>query len=74
MKKITVNNLKIDSLLLSFINDEAIAGTGVNIKKFWDGFDKTVYELVPANKKLLEKRDQIQKKIDEWHLSKKWKI
>ena len=71
MKKITVNNLKVDSLLLSFINDEAIAGTGVNIKKFWDGFDKAVYELVPTNKKLLEKRNEIQKKIDEWHLSKK---
>ena len=35
---------------------------------------KTVHDLAPINKKLLEKRDEIQKKIDEWHLSKKGAI
>ena len=71
MKKTNVLNLKIDDRLIKFVNDEAIPGTGVNIKNFWDGFDKVVHELTPVNKKLLEKRDQIQKKIDQWHLSKK---
>ena len=69
MKKIAVNNLKIDSHLLSFVNDEVIPETGLDIKKFWQGFDKAVHELAPINKKLLNKRIEIQKKINEWHLS-----
>ena len=71
MKKTNDSNLKIDNRLLKFVNDEAIPDTGVNIKNFWDGLDKVAHELTPVNKKLLEKRDQIQKKIDQWHLSKK---
>ena len=71
MKKIAVNNLKVDNHLLNFINDEAIPHLGIDIKKFWDGFDKVVHELVPINRRLLKKRREIQKKISEWHLSKK---
>ena len=71
MKKITVNALKIDDNLLNFINNEAIPGTGIDKKKFWDGFDKVVHQLAPINKKLLEKRNELQKKINDWHSSKK---
>ncbi len=62
MKKTNVSGLKVDDHLLKFINDEAIPDTGISIKNFWDGFSKTTHELSPINKKLLEKRDQIQKK------------
>tara|TARA_Y100001970_G_scaffold50537_1_gene63956 strand:+ start:1342 stop:3486 length:2145 start_codon:yes stop_codon:yes gene_type:complete len=71
MKKISVNNLKIDEELIKFINEEVIPGTNININNFWSSFDKAVHDLAPINKKLLQKRDQIQKKIDAWHLSKK---
>ena len=46
-------------------------GFAKNVDKFWEDFDKAVHNLAPINKELLKKRDQIQKKIDEWHLSKK---
>jgi len=71
MKKININNLQVDEQLFRFVNEEAIPGTNINADNFWNGFGKTVHNLAPINKKLLEKRDQIQKKIDEWHLSKK---
>ncbi len=71
MKKININNLQVDEQLLKFINEEIIPGTNINVDNFWDGFAKTVNDLAPINKKLLEKRDQIQKKIDKWHLSNK---
>ena len=71
MKKININNLQVDERLLSFVNEEAIPGTNINVDNFWSGFSKTVHDLTPINKKLLETRDQIQKKIDEWHLSNK---
>ncbi len=71
MKKINVNNLQVDEELIKFINEEAIPGTNINVNNFWSGFDKAVHDLAPINKKLLEKREQIQKKIDAWHLSRK---
>jgi len=71
MKKININNLQVEEGLFKFVNEEAIPGTNVNVDNFWSGFGKTVHDLAPINKKLLEKRDQIQKKIDEWHLSRK---
>ena len=71
MKKINIENLQVDERLLSFVNEEAIPGTNINIDNFWNGFSKTVHDLAPINKKLLKERDLIQKKIDKWHLSRK---
>ena len=73
MKKINVNNLQVDEQLFKFLNEEAIPGTDINIDKFWSDFDKAVHQLAPINKKLLETRNEIQKKIDSWHLSNKSK-
>ncbi len=61
------NGLKISTKLFDFINNEAIPGTNIKPDKFWDDFEKTVHELAPINKKLIQKREEIQKKIDEWH-------
>ena len=71
MKKTAINNLKVDENLLDFIDNEAIPGTGIDPKKFWSDFDKSIHELSPKNKELIQKRNDIQKKIDQWHLSKK---
>ena len=67
MKKITINNLKIDENLVKFINEDAIPGTDLDKDHFWKEFSKVVYELAPINKNLIKKRDEIQKKIDDWH-------
>ena len=67
MSKVTVENIKINSALFDFINNEAIPGTNLKIPYFWRGFDKTVHELAPINKNLINKRAMIQKKIDDWN-------
>ena len=71
MKKLTVNNLSIDEGLLNFINNEVIPGTDINPKVFWNSFDEVVHKLAPKNRELIQRREKIQKKIDDWHLSKK---
>ncbi len=71
MKKINVGNLKIDSELFDFINNEAIPNTGLESNTFWFEFEKSVQKLTLINKKLLQTREEIQKKIDDWHISKK---
>ena len=73
MNVVDKNGLKISSTLFKFINEEAIPGTGVNSEEFWEKFSKVVHELAPINKKLIEKREDIQKKIDSWHKKNKGK-
>ena len=63
-----VNNLKVSDELLSFVNDELLKETSISPEKFWQGFDNIVHELSPLNKKLIEKREILQKKIDDWHI------
>ena len=57
-----VNNLKVSSDLLKFINEELLKDTTVSPDKFWSGFDKAVHELAPKDKELLKKREDLQKK------------
>ena len=69
----TVNNLKISSELLTFVNDELLDGTDISTEKFWSGFDKIVHELAPKNLDLIKIRENLQKKIDAWHIKNKGK-
>ncbi|MGO9946746.1 MAG: malate synthase G, partial [Steroidobacteraceae bacterium] len=64
---VTVGQLKIDKALYDFVNDEAIPGSGVEPRKFWDGFAALVPAMAPRNATLLLKRDELQAKIDAWH-------
>ncbi len=69
MKFVTKNDLKINQTLFDFINKEVIPDTNINDVDFWSKFSKVVHELSPINKKLVEKREAIQKQIDDWHLA-----
>ena len=66
-----VNNLKVSKILLSFVNDELLKGINISPEKFWSNFDNIVHELAPMNKKLIEIRENLQKKIDDWHIKNK---
>ena len=67
------NGLKINTKLLDFVNNEIIPGTNIKSEEFWTSFEKIVHELAPKNKQLIQKREEIQKKIDEWHIKNKGK-
>ncbi|SFG73091.1 malate synthase [Priestia megaterium] len=62
-----VGNLKVAPVLYQFINDEALPGSGLSTENFWSDFEALVTELTPVNKRLLEKRDQLQARINAWH-------
>ena len=69
MKIVDKNGLKISSILFEFINNEVIPGTEVSTDKFWNSFAKAVTDLAPINKDLIKKREDLQRKIDDWHKS-----
>ena len=66
-----VNNLKISEELLSFVNKELLKDLDISSEKFWEGFDKAVHYLAPQNKELIQIRENLQKKIDDWHIKNK---
>jgi malate synthase len=67
-ERVAIGGLKIDRGLFEFVNTEALPGTGVDERAFWEGLGKIVAELAPENSALLETREDLQKKIDQWHL------
>jgi malate synthase len=62
-------SIKIAPNLYAFINDEALPGTGVSVTQFWDAFDGAVPKLSARNRALIAKREDLQSKIDAWHVA-----
>ncbi len=60
--------LSVASELDKFIEQQAIANTGVDFASFWQNFAQILAEFMPRNAALLEKRDELQAKIDGFHV------
>jgi len=71
MQRIEKYGLKIDPRLVDFIEDKALPGTDVCQRQFWKGLSDLVHEFGPKNRALLQKREDIQSKIDAWHIEHK---
>ena len=71
MTRDTRHGLQVDTLLRSFIEDQALPGTGIDADQFWAGFADIVLDLTPVNKALLDRRSVLQDKIDAWHLARR---
>ncbi|TDQ35456.1 malate synthase G [Thiopseudomonas denitrificans] len=70
-ERVQVGGLQVAKVLYDFVNEQAIPGTGLDAGKFWEGAAQVFKDLAPKNRALLEKRDALQAKIDEWHLARK---
>ena len=68
-----IKNLSVSNKLLNFVNKELLKDTNISSEKFWEGFDRVVHELAPKNKNLLSIREDLQKKINDWHITNKGK-
>ncbi len=62
-----IGGLEIATVLYDLVAKEIAPGTGIEADQFWLEFEKILADLAPKNKALLEKRDAIQKQIDDWH-------
>jgi malate synthase len=69
MTSVTIpGSVKIAKALHDFIENEALPGTGVNPPAFWTSFAAILCDLTPRNRKLLERRNELQDRIDFWHM------
>ncbi len=67
MSRIAVGELNVDAALYALVKDEIAPDTGVDAEAFWRGLGEIVRDLGSGNRRLLEKRDVLQAKIDAWH-------
>jgi len=63
------SGLLIAGELVDFIENAALPGTGVTPDRFWAGFAAMLAELGPVNRALLETREDLQGRIDAWHIA-----
>jgi len=54
--------------LASFLEHEALPGTGVDPDAFWKGLSALINDFGPRNAALLERRADLQAQIDAWHV------
>ncbi len=64
-----IHGLEVDAALKRFIDEQVLPTVGVDMAKFWQGFDAIVRELSPKNAALLAERDRLQFELDGWHRS-----
>ncbi len=72
-KYIKINNLQVSEKLSKFVDDELLVKTNISPENFWLGLEKTLDELAPKNRELIKLRENLQKKIDDWHIKNKGK-
>ncbi|MCL4107617.1 UNVERIFIED_CONTAM: hypothetical protein GTU68_022078 [Idotea baltica] len=53
--------------LVDFIEQSALPGTGVTPQTFWSELSSLVHDLGPRNRALLDVREDMQTKLDDWH-------
>ena len=70
-KPVNIQELTVDKGLYNLVEDEILPGTGVDSDRFWGGLALIVEELGGKNKALLDKRDDLQRQIDEYYRNSK---
>lgn len=69
--RIKIGELQVSKELAEFINQEALPKVGINESQFWKSFEDIIHQFGPENKILLKQRDDMQAKIDAWHVANK---
>ena len=65
--RVEVSGLSIDSDLYQLVDREIAPGTGIDSQQFWQSLAAICAELGAENQALLNRRDELQARLDEWH-------
>ena len=68
-KRTTRHGLQVDPRLADFIEARALPGSGTPPEAFWAGFARLIADFAPQNRALLARRDDLQARIDAWHIA-----
>ena len=68
-ERVEKQGLQVAAELADFIDNRALEGTGIDSATFWKGFAGLIADMTPRNRDALAKRDDLQEKIDAWHIA-----
>ncbi|GGC59867.1 malate synthase G [Chelatococcus reniformis] len=63
--------LQVAASLVDLIDDHVLPGTGIAPEAFWRGTADIFARFAPENRALLAKRDDLQARIDAWHVARR---
>ncbi|UWQ31535.1 malate synthase G [Leisingera sp. M527] len=69
MSRVEKQGIQVAPELAEFIEKQALPGTGVEAEAFWAGLAELVNGFGPENRALLARREEMQAKIDAWHIA-----
>jgi len=72
-ERVERSGLQVDAALAQFIEGEVLGPLGRDTAAFWNGFADLIRAFAPRNLALLDKRDELQAKIDRWHAEQRGK-
>ena len=67
VNRVEKSGLQVAEPLAELVAERVLPGTGVTEDAFWAGFAAILADLVPKNRALLARRDELQAQIDAWH-------
>ena len=70
-ERVNEGKLSISTSLHALLEQEIAPDLNLDTAQFWQDFQKIAEKYIPINEELLRKREDLQTKIDEWHLSNK---
>ncbi|MCU1491836.1 MAG: glcB [Acidimicrobiaceae bacterium] len=70
-ERVAVEGLGVDPVLHRFLVEEALPCSGVEPTAFWRGLARFVADKSGRNRQLLERRAELQRQIDGWHLERR---
>ena len=71
MHPIEHSGLRIAPPIYSLVTEDICPAVGIDADEFWRAFASIVHRFAPQNIALLDKREQLQAQIDQWHQSNK---
>src|SRR5512132_3846683 len=67
MNYVRIGSLSVAKALHEFLEQEAAPGTSISAEAFWSGFAELLRDCGTRNRQLLEVRDELQSRIDQYH-------
>ena len=64
-------NLQVAPSLVTLVEDKIASGLSISAAQIWATLEAVVNDFAPRNRELLEKREDLQQKIDAWHKAQK---
>ncbi len=61
--------LKVHPSFRAFVEEELLPAIDIEPARFWRELETLIDDLTPRNIELLERRDELQRRIDDWHRS-----